>query len=202
MTRINLLPWREAQRKERERQFVSITMGSVLLMAAVIFYAHIHISKLIDNQTARNDFLTKEVAALDQQIGEIKNLETEKSHLLARMNIIQELQGSRPASVHLVDELVTTLPEGVYYTRIQLQGNALTLEGEAQSQARVSQLMRNLDASPWLENPVLDVVETSAKDKTRVSRYVLRVVQRQTAEETSPDKLATQAPPAVAGEKP
>lgn len=177
MTRINLLPWREARRKERERQFASLALGGLILTAAIIFYVHLHIGKLTDAQNARNEFLTQEVAMLDKQIEEIKTLETEKARLLARMGVIQALQTSRPDSVHLLDELVTTLPDGVYFTRVQQQGNGLTLEGVAQSQARVSQLMRNLEGSPWLDNPVLDLVETSAQDKTRVSRYVLRVTQ-------------------------
>ncbi|MEW6354565.1 MAG: PilN domain-containing protein [Pseudomonadota bacterium] len=179
MTRINLLPWREARRKELQRQFVSILLGSLILMVAIIFYAHIHIGALIERQNARNDFLNKEIAALDERIKEINTLETEKARLLARMGIIQELQSSRPLIVHLVDELVTNLPDGVHYTRVQLKDTLLTLEGVAQSNARVSQLMRNLEVSPWLENPVLDIIETNEKDRERVSRYVLRVSQRQ-----------------------
>lgn len=198
MTRINLLPWRETQRKERERRFASISLGSLALMAALIFYAHLHIGKLIDQQTVRNEFLSQQITVLDQQINEIKALESEKARLLARMGIIQELQRSRPESVHLVDELVTTLPEGVYYTQVRLQGSTLALEGVAQSNARVSQLMRNLENSPWLENPVLDVIKTSEEGEAegRVSRYTLRVSQERAAKtpaaEPAPEKVATQ----------
>ncbi len=182
MTRINLLPWRETQRKQQERQFTFVAGGSVGLMVALVIYAHIHIDGLIDNQNSRNDFLTAEIATLDKQIAEINNLASEKARLLARMDVIQQLQTSRPASVHLLDELVTTLPEGIYYNIIKLQDNVITLEGIAQSNARVSSLMRNIEASPWLENPVLDLIEAKepAKDSDDIkgSRYVLRVNQK------------------------
>ncbi|MEO5702632.1 MAG: PilN domain-containing protein [Gammaproteobacteria bacterium] len=194
MTRINLLPWREVRRKQRERQFTFIAAGSLLLMVAVIFYVHIHFGKLIDNQTARNDFLNTEIAALEKQIGEINNLAAEKARLLARMTIIQELQASRPASVHLLDELVTTLPEGTYYNSVKQQGNVLTLEGVAQSNARVSSLMRNIESSPWLENPVLDLIESKENDQESGARYVLRVNQKvQSAPVIQPPPPAQQA---------
>ncbi len=178
MTRINLLPWREARRKQREKQFTFIVAGSLISMVGVMFYVHMHFGELVDRQTARNDFLNGEIITLDKQIGEINNLASEKARLLARMDIIQQLQTSRPASVHLLDELVTTLPEGTYYSSVKLQDNALTLEGVAQSNARVSALMRNIESSPWLENPVLDLIEAGEDDTISGARYVLRVNQK------------------------
>ena len=114
---------------------------------------------------------------MDVKIKEIQSLDTQRSNLLARMNIIQQLQTSRPLTVHLMDELIKNLPEGVYYTTAKMQGTALTLEGIAQSNARVSALMKNLDDSPWLENSVLDLIETNEKDQVRTTRYTLRVTQ-------------------------
>lgn len=179
MTHINLLSWREARRKEREREFAVMAGGAAVLAAVIVFYAHIQISGMIENQEARNSLLAQETAALDKEIGEIKNLEAEKSRLLARMNVIQDLQLSRPEIVHLFDELATTLPEGVHYTAIKQQDAVLTVGGVAQSNARVSTLMRNLENSPWVEKPVLDVIETTEKDKARTTRFVLRVSQKQ-----------------------
>lgn len=182
-TRINLLPWREARRKESERQFMSIAVGAVVLTLVIIAYAHIHIAALISSQEGRNQLLNQEIAQLDTKIKEIQSLDTQRSNLLARMNIIQQLQTSRPLTVHLMDELIKNLPEGVYYTNAKMSGSALTLEGIAQSNARVSALMKNLDDSPWLENPVLDVIETNEKDKVRTTRYTLRVTQTQPDQE-------------------
>ena len=179
MTYINLLPWREARRKEREREFAVMAGGTAVLVAVIVFYAHIQINGMIENQEARNSLLTQETAALDKQISEIKSLEAEKSRLLARMNVIQDLQLSRPEVVHLFGELATTLPEGVHYTAIKQQDAVLTVGGVAQSNARVSTLMRNLENSPWLEKPVLDVIETTEKDKARTTRFILRVNQKQ-----------------------
>jgi len=196
MTRINLLPWRETQRKERERQFTFIAGGSVALMLALVAYAHIHIGGLIDTQNSRNNFLSTEIATLDKQISEINNLAAEKARLLARMEVIQQLQASRPASVHLLDELVIALPDGAYYNSIKLEGNALTLEGTAQSNARVSSLMRNIEVSPWLENPVLDLIESKEPDKDSSdpsgSRYVLHVNQKATGVPVAPVAPAAQ----------
>lgn len=178
MAHINLLPWREARRKEREREFAVMAGGAAALAAVIIVYLHVQIGGMIETQESRNSVLTQEIAALDKAIGEINTLEAEKARLLARMEVIQDLQLSRPEIVHLFSELATTLPEGVHYTRVRQQGVALTLDGIAQSNARVSTLMRNLENSPWLEKPALDVIETSEKDKARTTRFVLRVSQK------------------------
>ncbi|HHH35682.1 MAG TPA: pilus assembly protein PilN [Gammaproteobacteria bacterium] len=189
MTCINLLPWREARRKEQQRQFFTIAGGAAVVMAAVIFYIHIHIGGLIDHQNQRNDFLSSEISRIDKKIAEIKDLKSEKQKLLARMNIIQQLQTRRPEIVHIFDELVKSIPGGIYLTRARQEGGVLTLEGVAQSNARVSSFMRNLDESAWFENPRLEVIEANDKNHVRTSRFVLTV--RQSAR--GPEETAAEA---------
>ena len=155
MPQINLLPWREELRQQRNKEF-GVTAGiGVLVMAAVITVVHLHFKSRIMHQNDRNGFLQSNIATLDKRIKEIQQLDDEKERLLARMQIIQRLQSSRPEVVHLFDELVQTLPEGVYFTRLKQNSRILNIHGVAQSNARVSTLMRQLDASDWLEKPVL-----------------------------------------------
>lgn len=177
MTRINLLPWRETLRKELQRQFISIAAGAAVLMAVIVFYIHIHIGGMIDTQTARNTFLEKEIASVDEKITEIKQLESEKQQLLARMNIIQQLQSRRPEIVHVFDEIVRSVPDGIYLTGLKQQGDSLVIEGVAESNARVSAFMRNLDASEWFSNPGLVVIESKEKESVRTSQFKLNVKQ-------------------------
>lgn len=177
MTRINLLPWREQQRKERERQFYTVAGGAVVMMLLVVGYIHIHMNGLIDQQKARNDFLTQEIATVDAQIAEIKELEAEKSQLLARMKVIEQLQSQRPQMVHLFDELVKTVPDGVYITSVKQTGSSIIVEGVAQSNARVSAFMRNIDQSEWMSSPKLNVIEATSKDGQRASKFVLDIKQ-------------------------
>ncbi|MEK7322782.1 MAG: PilN domain-containing protein [Pseudomonadota bacterium] len=177
MTRINLLPWREQQRKERERQFYTVAGGAVVMMLLVVGYIHIHVSGLIDQQKGRNDFMTQEIAAVDAQIAEIKELEAEKSQLLARMKVIEQLQSQRPQMVHLFDELVKSIPEGVYLTSVKQNGSSVIVEGVAQSNARVSAFMRNIDQSAWMSSPKLNVIESTTKDGQRASKFVLDIKQ-------------------------
>lgn len=177
MTRINLLPWREQQRKERERQFYTVAGGAAVMMLLVVGYIHIHMNGLIDQQKARNDFLTQEIATVDAQIAEIKELEAEKSQLLARMKVIEQLQSQRPQMVHLFDELVKTVPDGVYITSVKQTGSSVIVEGVAQSNARVSAFMRNIDQSEWMSSPKLNVIEAMSKDGQRASKFVLDIKQ-------------------------
>jgi len=181
MTAINLLPWREMRRKEHQRQFFSVSAGTAGLMAVIVFYTHIHVSGLIEAQNARNDFLQDEITKVEKTIADIKSLQSEKKALLARMNIIQQLQTRRPEIVHIFDEIVRTVPGGIYLTNIKQQGNSFTIEGMAQSNARVSSFMRNLDASDWFERPRLEVIEANDKDSVRTARFKLLV------NEVSPD---------------
>jgi type IV pilus assembly protein PilN len=187
MTRINLLPWREAQRKERKREFVSILGGAAFLMLAIIGYVHFHVSGMIDYQKSRNSFLEKEIAEVDKKIKEIKDLEAQKKQLLNRMNVIQELQTRRPMVVHMMDQLARSIPDGVYLTKIGQKNQNLTLEGMAQSNARVSAFMRNLDSSNWFSNPKLNVIQVAQQDNTRASKFTLNVKQ------LTPDEMEAKA---------
>ena len=177
MARINLLPWRDELRKERQKQFQVMAALAAALMIAIILLVHIRVSGIIDNQLSRNNLLEKELKVLDDRIKEIKDLEKEKTNLLARMTIIQQLQGSRPQVVHVFDELVNTLPDGVYLVNIRNTGNAITLDGFAQSNARVSSYMRKIDSAGWLANPKLNVIETQDQKGQRISKFVLNVQQ-------------------------
>ena len=178
MPRINLLPWREELRKQRQKQF-AITGGvAVLVMAAVVALAHAQIAAMISYQERRNQFLETEIKKLDKKIAEIRTLKRKKQNLLARMRIVERLQTSRPEIVHLFDEMVTTLPEGVYLTSLQQKGRHITLNGYAQSNARVSSFMRKLEASPWLRNPDLREIRAKKKGKKRLSKFTLTVSQK------------------------
>lgn len=176
MARINLLPWREQLRKEREVQFY-ITMGvAAFVVLALLAYIHMRIATQMEVQQARNQFLEQQIVKVDAAISEIRSLEEEKARLLARMNVIQELQRSRPAIVHLFEELVLTLPEGARLLKATHKGKVLDLEGLAESNARVSAFMRNLDRSAWLANPELVVINSSMKEYPNASWFNLTVV--------------------------
>lgn len=164
MARINLLPWREERRKARQIAF-NITAGIVAGAGAfTVFLMYLWMSNAISGQTERNKYLQDQIAYMDRQIDQIKELQDTKSNLLARMQIIQQLQSSRPIVVHLFDQLVRTLPPGVYLTAVTESGDSLTLEGTAESSARISTYLRNIDASPFMGDPNLMVV---AKDPSK-----------------------------------
>jgi type IV pilus assembly protein PilN len=161
MPRINLLPWREGQRKERKLAFL-VALGVAALAAGVTsFAAYLLYGSMIESQERRNQQMRTEIKTLDKQIEEINNLETDKQRFIARMGIIEKLQRSRPEIVHVFEEIVRTLPEGVYLTGVKQNDRRLRFEGVAQSSTRVSSFMRNIDASQWLRNPELEVVQTS-----------------------------------------
>ena len=138
MARINLLPWREELNKQKQREFAFLSGGSAILAALIVLLTHLHIDGLITDQEQRNTFLQGEIDLLDKRIGRITELEKLKGDLLARMNVIQQLQSSRPESVHLMDELVRTLPDGVYLDSFKQRDRGLLMKGVAQSNARVS----------------------------------------------------------------
>ncbi len=171
MPRINLLPWREQERRERKLAFF-VALGVAAGVAAVVaFAAYLLVGSLIDAQEQRNERLRAQIHVLDKQIEEINDLETQKQKFISRMQIIEKLQRSRPEVVHLFDELVKSMPDGTYLTSVKQDGIKLKFEGIAQSSTRVSTLMRNIAASQWLRNPELEVVETT-KDSTG-SHFVL-----------------------------
>src|SRR5881398_2042904 len=180
MPRINLLPWREGQRKERKLAFL-VALGVAAVAAGVAsFAAYLLYGSMIESQQHRNDQLRREVKTLDKQIEEINNLETDKLRFIARMGIIEKLQRSRPEIVHVFDEIVHTLPEGVYLTGVKQTERRLRFDGVAQSSTRVSSFMRNIDASQWLRNPELEVVQTG-KGPTPCSSFTLTADQVTTA---------------------
>jgi type IV pilus assembly protein PilN len=180
MPRINLLPWREGQRKERKLAFL-VALGVAGLGACVTaFAAYLLYSSMIEAQQRRNDHLRAEIKTLDKQNEEINALETQKQKFIARMEIIEKLQRSRPEIVHVFDEIVRTLPEGVYLTSIHQNDKKLKFEGVAQSSTRVSSFMRNIDGSQWLRNPELEVVQTT-KGTGPGSSFTLTAYQVSTA---------------------
>jgi type IV pilus assembly protein PilN len=160
MPRINLLPWREAERKRRRQEFI-LSIGAALATAALVaLLGRWEMSAAIAHQQDRNTVLQEEIAKLDKQIEEINGLDAQKRRLLARMEIIERLQRSRPEIVHVFDEIVRVLPEGVYLTYLKQTGQKFEFRGVAQSSTRVSTLMRNIEASEWLSDPSLQIVET------------------------------------------
>ncbi len=184
MPSINLLPWREAERKKRQRDFGVATAGAVVAAIAVVVATIFAYSQMISNQEARNQRLTQEIAELEKSITEIDGLERQKERLLARMEIIEELQKSRPEIVHLFDELVRQLPEGVYLTGMKQTGSRVEIRGVAQSSTRVSALMRQIDASEWLSDPEVERVETKQSGSSRQAEFVVYLKQLRTDGET------------------
>jgi len=191
MARINLLPWREALRKKRQRDFGGATLLAVILTAATCGAVYFYIDGMIGFQIKRNQFLDREIAEVDRRIKEIKNLEKTKARLIARMNVIQELQESRPLVVHLLDEVVKTIPEGAYLTKLVQKSTKLTLEGRAQSNARVSSFMRNIRGAEWLSKPILQVISNKNKTGTGLSHFTLNASQLSPAQVVKDGKKAS-----------
>lgn len=162
MSTINLLPWREAKRKELQSQFI-MAVVSVAVLALIVWGAgHYYHVQLIEVQNTRISYIEKNIQIVDKKIEEIKQLEKEKERLLSRMRAIEQLQGNRPLIVRLFDEMVNSLPDGVTVSDITQSGTKITINGLAQSNARVSSFMRKLESSDWLANPDLKVVKESA----------------------------------------
>jgi len=171
MPRINLLPWRAELRTQRKKEFLIALAGTVVVAAGVVYLSKVAVEGWTRAQTGRNEILREEIAQLDKQIEEITGLESQRERLLARMQVITQLQRSRPEVVHLFDELVNAIPEGVNLTEVVQTGGRIELSGEAQSSTRVSALMRNIDGSEWLRDPTLDVVQTRASGVDRNSQF-------------------------------
>lgn len=204
MARINLLPWREERRKARQKEFVgmlglAVVAGVLLSILIVTFY-----SGRISSQTARNEFLRGEITKVDGQIKEIEALDKKKSKLLARKEVIEQLQSNRSQMVHLFDSLVRTIPDGVALTGIKQEGDILTLSGRSQSNARVSTYMRNLESSGWMTNPDLNVIEAKEGNAGLPYEFNLKVklanpsAAKDEAGETAPAAPATAPAPAAA----
>ncbi|HUV23366.1 MAG TPA: PilN domain-containing protein [Gammaproteobacteria bacterium] len=177
MTQINLLPWREERRQELKKQFVMMVVMTCVLSAAIVGLIHVQMQSKIDYQLSRNGFMTAEIAKVDEEIKEISELQKVRRSLIERMEVIQDLQGSRPSIVHLFTEIVSSVPNGVYLQSLDQKGGNLRIIGEAESNARVSTYMRNLQSSAWLKDPNLTVIEIEDKTVNRVSSFTLTVKQ-------------------------
>jgi type IV pilus assembly protein PilN len=183
MPAINLLPWREAERTQRQRDFGVAVGGAIVGGVAVTMFGMFAFAQMISTQESRNERLTAEIALLDKDIKEIDALERQKERLLARTEIIEQLQKSRPEVVHLFDEICRQLPEGVYLTGMKQTGSRIEIRGVAQSSTRVSALMRKFDASDWLADPEVERVETTQSGSGRTSEFVVYLKQRRLDEE-------------------
>ena len=175
MARINLLPWREERRKLRQQEFFALLGAVALAAAGIVLAVTLFLGSQIDLQNERLAALRSEIQVLDGRILKIEELDRTRSRLLQRKAIIEELQASRSQMVHLFDELVRTIPEGVRLESIKHAGATLTLEGDAQSNARVSAYMRSLDASPWMKNPDLQIVKADDANPQARYSFTLRV---------------------------
>lgn len=171
MAKINLLPWRQELKKQRQQEFVAINAGVALAAAAIVLFFHMMLSAQLSDQEERKAYIQSEIAMLDSQIKQIDKLQTRKEELLARMKVIQDLQGRRPVIVRVFDELVRSVPNKVYLLSVKRDGDKFTIEGNAESNTQVSSFLRNLNASEWFKNPVLSTVtaDDTVKKATKVS---------------------------------
>jgi len=180
MARINLLPWREELREERRKRFLLILAGVLVGAAGAVLIANQVITGAIDRQVARNDYIGKQIAVVDERIKQISDLKARRQQLVERMRIIQDLQGNRPISGRIFDQLARTLPDGVYFTEVKMDGKTLSIAGAAESNNRVSDLMRNLEASDWFDAPSLtEVKATTAGQVDQANVFQLTVRQTQ-----------------------
>ena len=190
MNRINLMPHREERRKRARQHFFVVAGGTAIIGVLVVGLMHTFYAAKIETQTDRNRFLKSEIVKLDKDIAEIKKLRDEIQALLARKQVIETLQADRAQTVHLLDELVRQMPDGVYLKSVNQKGLRVNLIGYAQSNARVSTLMRNIEASPWLEKPELIEVKAANVDKKRVSEFNLYLSLKRVATEDKGGKGA------------
>lgn len=191
MARINLLPWREQLREERKQRFLVAMGGTLIIAGGLVFVGGQYLNGAIDQQNARNEFVKKEIAVLDARIKEISELKERRQQLLERMKIIQDLQGNRPIIGRIFDQLVRTLPDGVYFTELKRTDKSIAIVGAAESNNRVSSLMRNLDASDWLVAPNLtEVKAVTAGAVDQANTFQLTVLQTQPGEDLEALKAA------------
>ena len=198
MARINLLPWRAERRKQRQQEFFAMLGLAAGIGVLVSFLVVMYYNGQIEGQMQRNQYLRDQITLVDQQIKEIEELDKKKANLLKRKQVIEDLQASRSQMVHLFDQLVRTIPEGVRLNSIKQAGQQLTLEGQAQSNARVSSYMRNLEESGWMANPDLTIIEAKGDDRGLPNMFSLKVrLQTPKAEEEGADAGATPATASV-----
>ncbi|WP_024676655.1 PilN domain-containing protein [Pseudomonas syringae] len=206
MARINLLPWREELREARKKRFLTALVGVLVVSVGILFLIDRYVSSAIEHQMARNAFLQTQIAQLDIRIKEISDLKARRKQLLERMKIIQDLQGNRPVTGRVFDQLARTLPDGVYFSQVKMTSKLIAISGAAESNNRVSDLMRNLEASDWLEAPSLtEVKATTAGAVDQANVFQLTVRQTQPPVAAVAPAGATSAAPApapAAGAKP
>jgi len=196
MIHVNLLPHRELRRKQQQQQFFYMLGATVAIGGAIWFVVHTYLSETLSEQQNRNAYLSGEIAKLDKEIAEIKKLQEQTTSLLARKRVVETLQANRAETVHLLDQLARQLPDGMYLRAIKQQGTRVTINGYTQSQARVSTLMRNLDASPQLENPRLVEIKAAGGGAVRISEFIMNIDISRPKEEPS---KSTAKPPAKKG---
>jgi type IV pilus assembly protein PilN len=194
MPRINLIPWREAERKRKRQEFGVGALGALVAAGAIAFLVNLQMGAAIDNQNERNQYLNDEIAQLDKQITEILALEQQKQRLRARIQVIEQLERSRPEIVHVFDQLVRTIPDGVNLTSLKQTDRTLQLKGLAQSSTRVASYMRNIDASEWLTDPSLDILETKSTTADGSSEFTLNATQENPQLPAQPDQQVAAAP--------
>lgn len=175
MTKINLLDWRAERRARRLEQFRNFLVLGFLAAVVTVGLGYFAMTKAISNQEARNEYLKQQIAEIDQKIKEIEDLERTKQNLLARMQVIEQLQGSRSATVHFFDELVNTIPDGITITSLKQTGDTVTIEGMAESNGRISTYIKNFENSPWFDQPKLVVIKTSERNRQRQGAFTLQV---------------------------
>lgn len=175
MAKINLLPWREERREQLRKEFLTVLGGVVLAGCLVVGGVVNTYNSWIDNQKARNAYLQSHIDELNKQVEEIKQLKQKRAQLIARMKVIQDLQGNRPLIVRIFDDMVRTLPDGVYYTSVERKGDLIRLKGTAESNNRVSSLMRKLESSEWFKDPNLTAVEANPEFGEQANDFDLAV---------------------------
>lgn len=184
MANINLLPWRQELRKQRQQEFIAILGAVALVAVGLVLFAHMALSTQVSDQEERNQYIKAEISTLDKQIQEIDELQARRDTLLERMKVIQDLQGHRPVIVRVFDELVRVIPDGVFLKSLERKENTFTITGVAESANQVSNLMRNLDASPWFKSPLLSTVaadqsapagSSKGEERQQGSRFALTV---------------------------
>jgi type IV pilus assembly protein PilN len=197
--RVNLLPHRAERRKRAKQHFAVVSAGTAIVGLLIVGLVHSYYAEQISTQEGRNQFLKSEIAKLDKEIAEINKLRDEIQALLARKQIIETLQADRAQTVHLLDELVKQMPEGVFLRSIVQKGTRVELKGYAQSNARVSSLMRNVEASRWLGSPELVEVKSAPLEKRRVAEFHMFVVLKRAPVEAPKPAATTPAAPAKKG---
>ena len=175
MAQINLLPWRDERRQEQKKEFLTIIGFVLFLGAALVMLADQVVKGQTDHQTARNQYLSDQIVILDKQLEEIRDMQKKRNQLLDRMRVIQELQGNRPIIVRILDQLVKTVPDGVFYSTLAAKNKVISINGVAESNNRVSSLMRRLDASDWFADPNLDKVRAAPAFGDQATTFNLTV---------------------------